>query len=91
MYEKIKKLLQSELQTTNRTAFSNGKNYQIVTSRNYSFNRRKSTEFFILTNYLGLSSHPEVLQAAKDTMNTPGFGMSSVRLVCKTQDIYKTV
>jgi len=38
---------------------------------------------------LGLSSHPEVIQAAKDTMDTHGFGMSSVRFICGTQDIHK--
>lgn len=42
-------------------------------------------------NYLGLSSHPEVVQAAKDAMDTHGFGMSSVRFICGTQDIHKTL
>lgn len=40
-------------------------------------------------NYLGLSSHPEVVQAAKDTLDSHGFGMSSVRFICGTQDIHK--
>ena len=40
-------------------------------------------------NYLGLSSHPAVIQAAKDTLDTHGFGMSSVRFICGTQDIHK--
>ncbi len=40
-------------------------------------------------NYLGLSSHPEVVQAAKDALDTHGFGMSSVRFICGTQDIHK--
>lgn len=40
-------------------------------------------------NYLGLSSHPEVIRAAKETMDTHGFGMSSVRFICGTQDIHK--
>ena len=44
---------------------------------------------FCANNYLGLSSHPEVVQAAKDTMDTHGFGMSSVRFICGTQDIHK--
>lgn len=44
---------------------------------------------FCANNYLGLSSHPEVIQAAKDTMDTHGFGMSSVRFICGTQDIHK--
>jgi len=44
---------------------------------------------FCSNNYLGLSSHPDVIQAAKDTMDTHGFGMSSVRFICGTQDIHK--
>ncbi|MDE0599074.1 MAG: glycine C-acetyltransferase [Dokdonia donghaensis] len=46
---------------------------------------------FCANNYLGLSSHPEVIQAAKDTMDTHGFGMSSVRFICGTQDIHKNL
>lgn len=44
---------------------------------------------FCANNYLGLSSHPDVLQAAKDTLDSHGFGMSSVRFICGTQDIHK--
>ena len=44
---------------------------------------------FCANNYLGLSSHPEVVQAAKETLDTHGFGMSSVRFICGTQDIHK--
>lgn len=44
---------------------------------------------FCANNYLGLSSHPEVIQAAKDALDTRGFGMSSVRFICGTQDIHK--
>ncbi|QTY26101.1 glycine C-acetyltransferase [Flavobacterium sp. CS20] len=44
---------------------------------------------FCANNYLGLSSHPEVIQAAKETLDTHGFGMSSVRFICGTQDIHK--
>ena len=44
---------------------------------------------FCANNYLGLSSHPEVVKAAKDTLDTHGFGMSSVRFICGTQDIHK--
>lgn len=46
---------------------------------------------FCANNYLGLSSHPDVIQAAKDTIDTHGFGMSSVRFICGTQDIHKTL
>jgi len=44
---------------------------------------------FCSNNYLGLSSHPEVIAAAKKTLDTHGFGMSSVRFICGTQDIHK--
>ena len=44
---------------------------------------------FCANNYLGLSAHPEVIQAAKDTLESHGFGMSSVRFICGTQDIHK--
>lgn len=44
---------------------------------------------FCANNYLGLSSHPEVIQAAKETLDSHGFGMSSVRFICGTQDIHK--
>ena len=44
---------------------------------------------FCANNYLGLSSHPEVIQAAKDAIDSHGFGMSSVRFICGTQDIHK--
>jgi len=46
---------------------------------------------FCANNYLGLSSHPRVIQAAKDALDTHGFGMSSVRFICGTQDIHKTL
>jgi glycine C-acetyltransferase len=46
---------------------------------------------FCSNNYLGLSSHPKVIQAAKDALDTHGFGMSSVRFICGTQDIHKTL
>jgi len=44
---------------------------------------------FCANNYLGLSSHPKVLEAAKETVDSHGFGMSSVRFICGTQDIHK--
>ncbi|MEM0999822.1 MAG: glycine C-acetyltransferase [Bacteroidota bacterium] len=44
---------------------------------------------FCANNYLGLSSHPEVIQAAKHTIDEHGFGMSSVRFICGTQDIHR--
>lgn len=44
---------------------------------------------FCANNYLGLSSHPEVVQAAKKALDTHGYGMSSVRFICGTQDVHK--
>lgn len=46
---------------------------------------------FCANNYLGLSSHPKVIQAAKDVLDVRGYGMSSVRFICGTQDIHKTL
>lgn len=46
---------------------------------------------FCANNYLGLSSHPRVVEAAKNAIGTHGFGMSSVRFICGTQDIHKTL
>ena len=42
-------------------------------------------------NYLGLSAHPELIQAAKDSYDSWGFGLSSVRFICGTQEIHKTL
>ena len=49
----------------------------------------KDVIIFCANNYLGLSSHPKVIDAAKKTMDTHGYGMSSVRFICGTQDIHK--
>ena len=46
---------------------------------------------FCANNYLGLSSHPDVIKAAHDAINSHGYGMSSVRFICGTQDIHKTL
>jgi glycine C-acetyltransferase len=46
---------------------------------------------FCANNYLGLSSHPDVIKAAKDTIDSHGYGMSSVRFICGTQDIHKAL
>src|SRR6185295_8463655 len=44
---------------------------------------------FCANNYLGLSSHPKVIQASKEAIDSHGYGMSSVRFICGTQDIHK--
>ena len=46
---------------------------------------------FCANNYLGLSNHPRLVQAAKDMMDQRGYGMSSVRFICGTQDMHKTL
>jgi glycine C-acetyltransferase len=91
MYGKIQKYLQEELQTIEDNGIF--KKERIITSPQGAeiiVNGEKVLNF-CANNYLGLSSHPEVIQAAKDTMDTHGFGMSSVRFICGTQDIHKTL
>ena len=46
---------------------------------------------FCANNYLGLSNHPRLIQAAKDAMDSRGYGMSSVRFICGTQDMHKVL
>ena len=70
------------------------KEERIITSSQgaeITLNDGKTVLNFCANNYLGLSSHPDVIQAAKDVMDTHGFGMSSVRFICGTQDIHKTL
>ncbi len=90
MYGKIKSYLSDEL-----TAIKAGgifkKERIIITPQGAKVKVDNGNEVVIMcaNNYLGLSSHPEVIQAAKDTLDTHGFGMSSVRFICGTQDIHK--
>lgn len=92
MYGKIKEHLQSELQTIEENGIF--KKERIITSpqgAEITISTGETVLNFCANNYLGLSSHPEVVQAAKDAMDTHGFGMSSVRFICGTQDIHKTL
>ncbi|KQX08623.1 glycine C-acetyltransferase [Flavobacterium sp. Root420] len=92
MYGKIKEHLQNELQTIEDSGIF--KKERIITSEQgaeITISTGEKVLNFCANNYLGLSSHPEVVQAAKDTMDTHGFGMSSVRFICGTQDIHKTL
>lgn len=91
MYGKIKEYLQNELQTIEENGLF--KNERIITSPQGAeiMVNGKTVLNFCSNNYLGLSSHPEVIQAAKDAMDTHGYGMSSVRFICGTQDIHKTL
>ncbi|MET3027322.1 MULTISPECIES: glycine C-acetyltransferase [unclassified Flavobacterium] len=92
MYGKIKEHLQKELQTIEENGIF--KKERIITSpqgAEITISTGETVLNFCANNYLGLSSHPEVVQAAKDAMDTHGFGMSSVRFICGTQDIHKTL
>lgn len=91
MYGKIKEYLQSELQTIEDNGIF--KKERIITSpQGAEITVNGETVLnFCSNNYLGLSSHPEVIQAAKDAMDSHGYGMSSVRFICGTQDIHKTL
>ncbi|WP_369048811.1 glycine C-acetyltransferase [Tenacibaculum sp. UWU-22] len=90
MYGKIKEQLQQEIQDIKNAGLY--KSERIITSSQDAVIKISTGEEvinFCANNYLGLSNHPEVIQAAKDTMDTHGFGMSSVRFICGTQDIHK--
>ena len=92
MYGKIKEYLQNELQTIEDNGIF--KKERIITSpqgAEITISTGETVLNFCSNNYLGLSSHPEVVQAAKDALDTHGFGMSSVRFICGTQDIHKTL
>ena len=90
MYGKIKEHLQEELQEIKNEGLFK-KERIITTPQDAAIKISTGQEVinFCANNYLGLSSHPEVIQAAKDAMDTHGFGMSSVRFICGTQDIHK--
>ena len=90
MYGKIKDTLKSEIQEIKDAGLY--KSERIITSSQDAAIKIATGEEvinFCANNYLGLSNHPEVIQAAKDTMDSHGFGMSSVRFICGTQDIHK--
>lgn len=90
MYGSIKSHLEKELEDIREAGLF--KEERIITSPQGPVIRVSTGQEvlnFCANNYLGLSSHPEVIQAAKDTLNSHGFGMSSVRFICGTQDIHK--
>lgn len=90
MYSGIKKHLTEELQSIKEAGLY--KNERIITSSQDAVIKISTGEEvinFCANNYLGLSNHKEVIQAAKDTMDVHGYGMSSVRFICGTQDIHK--
>ena len=92
MYGSIKEHLQNELKETKKAGLF--KEERIITSSQdieIELNTGEKVLNFCANNYLGLSNNPEVIQAAKDTLDTHGFGMSSVRFICGTQDIHKSL
>ena len=90
MYGKIQQHLAAELETIRENGLY--KKERIIASpqgAEITLDSGQKVLNFCANNYLGLSSHPEVIQAAKDALDTHGFGMSSVRFICGTQDIHK--
>ena len=90
MYGNIKEHLQKEIQEIKDAGLY--KSERIITSSQDAIIQISTGEEvinFCANNYLGLSNNKEVIQAAKDTLDTHGFGMSSVRFICGTQDIHK--
>jgi len=90
MYGKIQQHLQNELADIKDSGLF--KTERIIVSpqgAEITIDSGETVLNFCANNYLGLSSHPAVIQAAKDTLDSHGFGMSSVRFICGTQDIHK--
>lgn len=86
----VKESLQEELSTTKASGLY--KTERIITTPQRSAIRTTDTDEvinFCANNYLGLSSNPEIIEAAKSYLDTHGFGLSSVRFICGTQDIHK--
>ncbi len=90
MYGSFKEFLQDELKSIEESGLL--KKERIITSPQdavITLDDGSEVINFCANNYLGLSSHPRVVQAAKNAIDTHGFGMSSVRFICGTQDIHK--
>jgi glycine C-acetyltransferase len=90
MYKTLQPTLQKELAAI-REAGLYKKERIITTPQGADIRTTDGKEVinFCANNYLGLSSHPRVIEAAKRAIDTHGFGMSSVRFICGTQDIHK--
>ncbi len=90
MYKTLQPVLQQELSSIKEAGLY--KQERIITSAQgaeISVEGNKYVLNFCANNYLGLSSHPRVIAAAKATIDSRGFGLSSVRFICGTQDIHK--
>ncbi|GGH68622.1 glycine C-acetyltransferase [Phaeocystidibacter marisrubri] len=92
MYGKLQQQLQAELQQIEADGLYK-KERIITTPQDAVIKTAEGKEVlnFCSNNYLGLSSHPKVIEAAHQALNSHGFGMSSVRFICGTQDIHKTL
>ena len=91
MYETLKPALQKELEEIKSAGLYKQERI-ISTPQGAEITANgKQVLNFCANNYLGLSSHPEVIEAAKKTIDSHGYGMSSVRFICGTQDIHKTL
>ena len=90
MYGKFQKQLQDELQTIDEAGLFK-KERIIINPQGADIKVSSGDDVlnFCANNYLGLSSHPKVIEASKKALDTHGFGMSSVRFICGTQDIHK--
>jgi len=90
MYGDIKKHLTNELEQIKEDGVFK-KERIITTPQGAEVHVQSGDDVVIMcaNNYLGLSSHPDVVKASKEALDTHGFGMSSVRFICGTQDIHK--
>lgn len=90
MYDQVKETLREELQSIREAGLFKTERV-IAGPQDAAITLSDGSEVinFCANNYLGLSNHPEVIQAAKDALDSHGFGMSSVRFICGTQDIHK--
>jgi glycine C-acetyltransferase len=90
MYKKLQPALRKEIENIQQAGLY--KNERIITTPQGALIKTSDGSEvinFCANNYLGLSSHPRVIEAAKRAIDTHGFGMSSVRFICGTQDIHK--
>jgi len=90
MYGKLKDHLETELKSIDEAGIY--KRERVITTpqgANVHVSTGEDVVIMCANNYLGLSSHPDVIQAAQDTLGTHGYGMSSVRFICGTQNIHK--
>ncbi len=90
MYGKIKDHLQTELEAIENAGLY--KKERIITSAQKAeikVSTGQEVLNFCANNYLGLSNHPRLIKAAKDALDSHGYGMSSVRFICGTQDLHK--